>query len=48
MEITTERVKIPAGTATMGGYLARPADREKRPAVLVYMEIFGINSHIRG
>jgi carboxymethylenebutenolidase len=47
MEITTERVKIPAGTATMGGYLARPADREKRPAVLVYMEIFGINSHIR-
>jgi carboxymethylenebutenolidase len=47
MKITTERVKIPVGTATMGGYLARPADREKRPAVLVFMEIFGINSHIR-
>jgi carboxymethylenebutenolidase len=47
MKITTERVKIPAGAATMGGYLARPADREKRAAVLVFMEIFGINSHIR-
>ncbi|MCZ6465053.1 MAG: dienelactone hydrolase family protein, partial [Proteobacteria bacterium] len=31
----------------MGGYLVRPADGESRPAVIVYMEIFGINSHIR-
>ncbi len=31
----------------MGGYLARPADTETRPAVIVFMEIFGINSHIR-
>jgi carboxymethylenebutenolidase len=44
MEITTERVRI---TPEMGGYLARPAQVGRRPAVLVFMEIFGINSHIR-
>lgn len=48
MEIMTERVQIPAaGGKTMGGYLARPKDGVARPAVLVFMEIFGINSHIR-
>ena len=47
MEITTERVEIPVAGATMAGYLARPDDAETRPAVIVYMEIFGINSHIR-
>jgi carboxymethylenebutenolidase len=48
MDITTERVQIPLeGGGTMGGYLARPRDGGPRPAVLVFMEIFGINSHIR-
>ncbi|MGH0034708.1 MAG: dienelactone hydrolase family protein [Myxococcota bacterium] len=48
MEITTERVAIPlADGGTMAGYLARPAQGGPHPAVLVYMEIFGINSHIR-
>jgi carboxymethylenebutenolidase len=47
MEITTERIRIPVGTQQMGGYLARPEDGAPRPAVLVFMEIFGINSHIR-
>ena len=48
MNITTERVDIPlAGGGTMGGYLARPQDKDERPAVVVFMEIFGINSHIR-
>jgi carboxymethylenebutenolidase len=47
MDISTERVEIPVGGATMGGYLARPSDGETRPAVIVFMEIFGINSHIR-
>jgi carboxymethylenebutenolidase len=48
MEITTERISIPlAGGGTMGGYLARPPGAEARPAVLVFMEIFGVNSHIR-
>jgi carboxymethylenebutenolidase len=48
MEITTERVEIPlAEGGTMGGYLARPSEAGSHPAVLVFMEIFGINSHIR-
>ena len=47
MAIQTERVSIPVGGKTMGGYLARPAGSDKRPGVIVWMEIFGINSHIR-
>ncbi len=48
MEITTERVSIPlADGGTMAGYLARPAEGGPRPSVVVFMEIFGINSHIR-
>ena len=48
MEITSERVRMPLpGGGTMGGYLARPKDATARPAVLVYMEIFGVNAHIR-
>ncbi len=47
MEIQTERVAIPVGGATMGGYLARPAEQGPHPAVIVWMEIFGVNSHIR-
>jgi carboxymethylenebutenolidase len=31
----------------MDGYLARPTDGTPRPGVVVFMEIFGINSHIR-
>ena len=48
MAIQTERVRIPlSGGGEMGGYLARPEGHEARPAVLVYMEIFGVNPHIR-
>ena len=48
MEIQTERVEIPLdGGGSMGGYLARPAEGGEHPAILVFMEIFGINSHIR-
>ena len=47
MEITTARVEIPQGDGSFGGYLARPAGDERLPGVIVYMEIFGINSHIR-
>ncbi|MBI3246777.1 MAG: dienelactone hydrolase family protein [Deltaproteobacteria bacterium] len=47
MEITTERVHIGVDGKTMGGYLARPTDGAARPAVLVFMEIFGVNAHIR-
>lgn len=47
MEIETERIQIAVGSGTMGGYLARPGGAGPRPAVLVWMEIFGVNSHIR-
>jgi carboxymethylenebutenolidase len=48
MAVRTERVSIPVeGGKAMGGYLARPEGEAKRPGVIVYMEIFGINSHIR-
>ena len=48
MEISTQRVEIPLpGGGTAGGYLARPTDGATRPGVVVFMEIFGINSHIR-
>jgi len=48
MEIKTEAIEIPLeGGGTMGGYLARPNDGAAHPAVLVFMEIFGINAHIR-
>jgi carboxymethylenebutenolidase len=47
VEIQSERVEIPVGDAPMGGYLARPKDAAKRPGVIVWMEIFGVNAHIR-
>jgi len=48
MDISSERVSIPlAGGGSMGGYLARPKTGGPFPAVLVYMEIFGVNRHIR-
>jgi carboxymethylenebutenolidase len=47
MEIRSERVQIPVGGASMGAYLVRPIDSAPRPGVIVYMEIFGVNAHIR-
>jgi carboxymethylenebutenolidase len=48
MDIVNERVRIPTEAgAEMGGYLARPKGGGPHPAVLVFMEIFGINAHIR-
>lgn len=48
MEIATERIDIPLEEGgSMGGYLARPAAGGSRAAALVFMEIFGINAHIR-
>lgn len=48
MAIETQSVRIPGAEAEFGGYLARPEGAEARPAVLVFMEIFGINAYIRG
>jgi len=47
VEIKTEQLEIAVGNQRMGAYLARPADGAARPAVIVWMEIFGVNSHIR-
>lgn len=48
MSLDASKVQIPlAGGGTMPGYLARPSGTDVLPGVLVYMEIFGINSHIR-
>jgi carboxymethylenebutenolidase len=48
MAIQSKRVSIPLeGGKTMGGYLARPDGNDPLPGVIVWMEIFGINSHIR-
>ena len=48
MAVQSERVSIPLeGGGSMGGYLARPTADGPHPAVIVYMEVFGINSHIR-
>jgi carboxymethylenebutenolidase len=44
----TEEIQIStSGGNSMGGYLALPEATGPRPAVLVFMEIFGINDHIR-
>jgi carboxymethylenebutenolidase len=47
VEIRTERLEIPVGDGRMGAFLARPKDATPRPGVIVWMEIFGVNSHIR-
>ncbi|MFC1400976.1 MULTISPECIES: dienelactone hydrolase family protein [Streptacidiphilus] len=48
--IRTEHVTVPVGvddSAPMGGYLARPDSAGVFPAVLVAMELFGVDSHVR-
>ena len=47
MDITTERVSIPVAGGSMKAFLARPTGAGPWPAVIVWMEIFGVNSHIR-
>ena len=48
MKIQAEHVEIPLEAGgTMRGYAAAPASGGPYPAVLVFMEIFGVNSHIR-
>lgn len=49
--ITTERISIPVAgepaESPMGAFLACPAAPGRYPSVLLFMEIFGINNHIR-
>ena len=46
LETSTVEILLSSG-GTMGGYLARPQGDTTLPGVLVFMEIFGINGHIR-
>ncbi len=47
MQIITERANVTVDAQTMGAYLARPSGPGSYPGVLVFMEIFGVNAHIR-
>lgn len=47
MEITSTMVKVKAPDGDMSAYLARPNTAGKYPAVLVIMEAFGLNEHIK-
>ena len=48
-KITTDRIDIPVADGTsMGGYLARPAGAGDHPGVVVAMELFGVDAHVRG
>lgn len=47
METTSERITVSVDGASMGAYVAKPKDEGKWPGVLLFMEIFGINEHIR-
>lgn len=43
----SEWVDINVGGQTMEGYLTKPADSDRHPAVVVIQEIWGVNSHIQ-
>ncbi|MEZ4330398.1 MAG: dienelactone hydrolase family protein [Myxococcota bacterium] len=48
MSVQTENIQIRTSKGeTMGAYLARPDSPGRKPAVIVFMEIFGVNDHIR-
>jgi len=47
MDVTSERLTIPIGSQSMGAYLARPTAPGPHPGVIVFMEVFGVNHHIR-
>lgn len=47
MQITSERISIDVAGAEMGAYVAKPQGDGRWPGVVLFMEIFGINEHIR-
>lgn len=47
MTITTRSVQIPSSDIALDAYLAIPDAPGPHPAVIVFQEIFGVNSHIR-
>lgn len=47
MDITTSTIQLNTPDGKMDGYEARPKDGGGRPAIIVLMEAFGLNSHIK-
>ena len=49
MDVTSSTVEFQGGNAAKktGGFLARPSDERKYPAVIVIHEIWGLVDHIR-
>lgn len=47
METTSSMVKVKAADGDMPAFLARPTGPGKCPAVIVVMEAFGLNDHIK-
>jgi carboxymethylenebutenolidase len=47
MDVTSSMVSINAAAGKMQGFLARPQTKDKVPAVIVVMEAFGLNDHIK-
>jgi carboxymethylenebutenolidase len=47
MEISSRSIKITTADGAMAGHLARPAAAGTYPGVLVIMEAFGLNDHIK-
>ncbi|MGD9762869.1 MAG: dienelactone hydrolase family protein [Candidatus Binatia bacterium] len=48
METVASAIAIKAPDGQMSGHLVRPAAPRRYPAVLVIMEAFGLNDHIKG
>ncbi len=48
MDIRTEMESLPTADGLMPAYVCRPAGASPRPAVIVVMEAFGLNAHIKG
>ena len=47
MEVSTGMVQIKAADGSMSAFTARPTAAGKHPAVIVVMEAFGLNDHIK-
>ena len=47
MEINSTRVQIPNDDLLIDAYLAQPNNQDNKGAVIVFQEIFGVNSNIR-
>ena len=46
-ELITTPVTFPGDGAALSAFLARPADREPKPAVIIIHEWWGLNDHIK-